>query len=208
MSGRGIARGLIVVAHLLTGDGPHCLPTYGWLALPSSRCGKAIMADTESRLAIESDLIETDMEVGNCWEAIDRLAALLRAKGYVRETYCEKVIEREKEFPTALPTSPVAVAIPHTHAEHCIRPAIAVGILKQPIPWIEMATLDHVLDAQVVLLLSITEPEKQVRFLQQVVDFFTSADNLTRLLRHDDVESVKKLLTEGLGDEQEDPVTT
>ena len=162
----------------------------------------------DSRLAIESDLIETDTEVADRWEAIDRLAALLRAKGYVRETFCEKVIEREKEFPTALPTNPVAVAIPHTHVEHCILPAIAVGILRHPIPWVEMATLDHVLDAQVVLLLSITEPQKQVRFLQRVVDFFTSVDNLTNLLKHDDIESVKKLLIEGLGDEQEDAVTT
>jgi galactitol PTS system EIIA component len=168
----------------------------------------ALMADKGNRLAIESDLIETDMEVSDRWEAIDRLAALLRAKGYVRETFCEKVKEREREFPTALPTSPVSVAIPHTSVEHCVRPAIAVGVLKRPIPWIEMATIDHVLDAQVVLLLSITEPEKQVRFLQRVVDFFTSADNLTRLLMHEGVENVRHILVEGVGDEQEDAVAT
>ncbi len=166
------------------------------------------MVETSDRLAIETDLIVTGMEAKDRWEAITALAAILKAKDYVRETFCDKVMEREREFPTALPTSPVAVAIPHTWVEHCIRPAVAVGILKRPIPWIEMATLDHVLDAQVVLLLSITEPEKQVRFLQKVVDFFTSADNLTTLLTYREVESVKKLLEEGLGDDQERAAAT
>lgn len=153
-------------------------------------------------LRVEDDLILTNLNVADRWEAIDELASLLLEKGYVRDTYLERVKEREREFPTGLPTEPVGVAIPHAEVEHCIKPAIAVAILANPISWIEMATNDSVLDVQVVLALAITEPDRQVKFLQRAMDFFTGGENLTQLvsLQAQGSEAIRRLLSEGLVD--------
>lgn len=149
-------------------------------------------------MIIEDDLILADLEVADRWEAIDRLAALLLEKGYVRESFAEKTKERERGFPTALPTQPVAVAIPHTWAEHCLTPAIAVGILRHTIPWIEMGTNDRTQQVQIVLLLSITEPEAQVHFLRKVIDFFVQPQNIEKLVHSESVSTVSRALQEGL----------
>ena len=153
---------------------------------------------TTPSMTIEDDLILCDLEVADCWEAIDRLSTLLLTKGYVRESFPEKVKERERGFPTALPTKPVAVAIPHTWAEHCLQPAIAVGILRTTIPWIEMGTTDRQQEVQIVLLLSITEPEAQVHFLRKVIDFFVLPENIQKLIQSDGVSTIRRALKEGL----------
>lgn len=47
--------------------------------------------------------------------------------------------QREKLYPTALPTHPYVVALPHTDTEHVIRPFICVTRLYHEITWHEMA---------------------------------------------------------------------
>jgi len=156
------------------------------------------VSTNDAKLNLTNDLIMTDLDVADKWGAIDKLSELLLAKGYVRDEYAAKVKEREDGFPTALPTTPFAVAIPHTWVEHCIEPAVAVGILRNPVKWLEMGSNDKELDVQIVLLLSITQPEAQVHFLRQLIDFFTVAENLEKLINNTGVDSVREILKSGL----------
>lgn len=156
------------------------------------------MPSAEIKLKIESDLILTDLIVADRWEAIDRLSELMLAKGYVTDKFCEKTKEREQGFPTALPTQPYSVAIPHTWAEYCLVPAVAVGILAEPIPWVEMGTKDRMQQVQIILLLSITQPEAQVHFLRKVIDFFMKQENQEKLVSSDGVNSIEIALKGGL----------
>jgi len=161
------------------------------------------MASEESKLKIESDLVLCDMVVADRWEAIDQLSVLLLAKGYVTDEYPAKAKEREVGFPTALPTTPYAVAIPHTWAEFCLEPAVAVGTLAKPVPWIEMGTKDREQQVQIILLLSITKPEEQVHFLRKVIDFCMKPENQEKLISSDGVESITTALQEGLTSDEE-----
>jgi len=161
------------------------------------------MASDENEMRIESDLILSDMVVTDRWEAIDRLSELLLAKGYVTDEYPAKTKERELGFPTALPTTPYAVAIPHTWAEFCLVPAVAVGTLAKPVPWIEMGTKDREQQVQIILLLSITKPEAQVHFLQKVIDFCMKPENQEKLISSSGVDSIKAALQEGLASDNE-----
>jgi PTS system galactitol-specific IIA component len=156
------------------------------------------MPDTKATLKIEPDLILTDLSVADRWEAIDRLSELLVGKGYVTDQYAAKTKEREEGFPTALPTEPVGVAIPHTWAEFCNEPAVAVAILSEPIPWIEMGTKDKLRDVQIVLALSITQPEKQVHFLKVIIDYFVKPENIKNLLDNNGVKDIQERLVKGL----------
>ena len=156
------------------------------------------MPPADNTLKIEPDLILTDLEVADRWEAIDRLSELMLKKKYVTNEYASKTKEREEGFPTALPTEPVGVAIPHTWAEICLEPAVAVGFLKKPIPWLEMGTKDKLRDVQIVLLLSITEPEKQVHFLKVIIDYFVKPENIANLLNNNGVNTIQEALEKGL----------
>ena len=60
-------------------------------------------------------------------------AAELFAEGYVKESYSDAIIEREKKYPTGLPTGEICVAIPHTDPEHVNDAAICLSILEKPV---------------------------------------------------------------------------
>lgn len=139
---------------------------------------------------IHSNLILPRLKARNRWQAIDKLAATLYMNGYVNETYTEAVKVRELDFPTGLPTVPYSVAIPHADTEHSIHPAIAVGILHSPVPWIEIATNDSWLQVKVVFLLAITEPNVQVTWLKRLTDAFNINGMLAGLVTLYDPQAV------------------
>ena len=140
-------------------------------------------------------LIIPRLDVKCRWDAIDALADLMTRDGFVTDSYCEAVKEREREFPTALPTEPIGVAIPHADLEHCVRPGISVGIMIEPIQWIEIATEDKWVNVDIVFLLSITDPQAQVVWLKRLIDAFQVEGMLRSLQSLDDEKEILQLLS-------------
>jgi mannitol/fructose-specific phosphotransferase system IIA component (Ntr-type) len=65
-----------------------------------------------------------------------------------------------------------------------------------------MATLDRWLDTQVVMLLSITNPQAQVNLLQEVIDFFSTPGALERVLQCTDAQAMAAVLAGRFSNEQ------
>jgi PTS system galactitol-specific IIA component len=147
---------------------------------------------------IHSDLVVVGLEAKDKEEVVRKLAAMLLEKGYVKESYANAVLAREKLFPTGLPTQDVHVAIPHTDVEHCIKPAIAVAVLKQPVEFFEMATLDKLVHPEIIFLLSIVRPKDQVEWLQRLVSLFQQEGFLAELRKSKDAASCYQLLYSSL----------
>lgn len=115
-------------------------------------------------------------------EAILQLASQLEEQGYVKATFGQACIEREKVFPTGLPTEPYGIAIPHTDCEHVNRGAIAVGILPETVQFQEMGCLDDTfVDAHAIVVLAISDPEAVTGVLRELALSFQDADFLTGL---------------------------
>jgi PTS system galactitol-specific IIA component len=133
-------------------------------------------------ISLAEDLVLLDLEATTPEEVIRQMAAHLLAKGYVKESYPQAVLAREQKFPTALPT-PIAVSFPHTDVSHCLRPAIAVGVLRQPVKFGFMGDPAQLLDVRVVFMLSVTRPEYQVKTLQKLIDLCQDAANIERILQ-------------------------
>lgn len=146
---------------------------------------------------IHSELILLGLNVPDAEQAIRRLAARMEKCGYVRETFVDAVLEREKNFPTGLPT-PIPVAIPHTDAVHCCKPAIAVGVLTRPVMFGEMGNPQRKIDAKAIFLLSITDPAQQVIWLQKLVEAFQRPCFLERLITSRNAEEASSICTEVL----------
>ncbi|WP_299029059.1 HPr family phosphocarrier protein [uncultured Thermanaerothrix sp.] len=132
-------------------------------------------------IELSEDLILLDLEACHSEEVIQRMATHLLSRGYVKPTYPQAVMARERHFPTALPT-PIPVSFPHTDVSHCLRPAIAVGVLRRPVKFGFMGDPTQQLDVRVVFMLSVTRPEYQVKTLQKLIDLCQQVEHIERIL--------------------------
>lgn len=128
------------------------------------------MIATESLL--KKELVLLDIEANNAEEAIKELATLLYKKGYVKDSYIKAVQEREKVFPTGLPTKGVGVAIPHTDAIHVNSDAMAIGILKEPVAFHVMGMPDKTVEVKIMFMMALKEPHSQIEMLQKLMEVF------------------------------------
>lgn len=101
------------------------------------------------------ELVIPDLSARDAADAIRQLGARLVAAGLVTADYVEAAVAREAMFPTGLPTSPIAVAIPHADPVGIREPAIAVARASRPIPFVEMASDGRILDVWLVFMLAL-----------------------------------------------------
>ncbi|WP_054522587.1 HPr family phosphocarrier protein [Thermanaerothrix daxensis] len=152
------------------------------------------MMDQDVSIPLSEDLVLLNLEAHHFQEVIQRMADHLLTHGYVKSTYPQAVLKREQQFPTALPT-PIPVSFPHTDVSHCLRPAIAVGVLRHPVKFGFMGDPTQQLDVRVVFMLSVTRPEYQVKTLQKLIDLCQEAENIERILNASVAREVVKVLS-------------
>ena len=122
------------------------------------------------------------LEASTKEEVIGQIGELLYKNGFVKESYTPAVISREQEFATGLPTAGVGVAIPHTDAHHVLKPAVGIGILAKPVPFVEMGNIDDdTVDVQVVFMLAVPDKNKIMTMLQQIIAMIQDREFLKEL---------------------------
>ena len=87
---------------------------------------------------IERDLIFLDVDVNNKNELFGFMSRELLKKGYVCNTYEEKLMEREESYPTGLKLTTMGVAIPHANTEYSKANKFIVLNLKKQIEFKNM----------------------------------------------------------------------
>lgn len=130
-------------------------------------------------IVVSPELVIMGLEAETDQEAIGIMARMLYDQGYVKESYIQAVKEREKEFFTGLGFEEMGVAMPHTDAVHVNRQAIGIGILKKPVRFCTMGELDGALDVQLMFMLAINKPDKQLDFLSHMIDSCQKEGNLS-----------------------------
>ncbi|UWD49133.1 PTS sugar transporter subunit IIA [Clostridioides difficile] len=151
----------------------------------------------ESMQIISSNLIFKDIEVSSNEDALKFLGQRLFDKQYVKESYIEAVIEREKKYATGLPTGIYGIAIPHTDIVHVNEPGIAIGILNEPVKFIMMGTDDTEIDVKVIFMLAVKEPQEQLQLLERLMTIFQDENMLNNIIDLSE-ESVSDLLNSKL----------
>ncbi len=119
---------------------------------------------------IQRELVQFGLDVDDQEEFFDQVVAQLVELGYAKPSFLEALKAREAEYPTALPTQPEAIAIPHADPEHVIRPFIAAVRLKNPIEWNEMGNNESVLSVRFVFTLGFTRTDGHVKLLQVLLN--------------------------------------
>ena len=147
----------------------------------------------------DTELISRGLKASNANQAIKKLGNLLVQGEYVKDTFIENVIKREKEFATGLPLrGKINVAIPHTDFEHVNKPAIAVGILDTPVEFNVMGSPDKLIQVSVVFLLAIKESDRQLKMLKMLAEFFERPELLLKITAALTDEEIVELLSEQL----------
>ncbi len=128
------------------------------------------------------DLCELDLNVDNTDEFFAVMSHKAKELGYVTDNFLSAIKEREFNYPTALPTEPYPVAIPHSDPINIVKQFIAPVRLKKPIDWCEMANNDSVLKVRIVFLLGFKKEEGHVELLQVLLENFQDQSVMDALL--------------------------
>lgn len=144
---------------------------------------------------LDKELIKLNIELGNSEDVIKELGKLMEKGGYVKETYVNAVLEREKIYPTGLPTDGICVAIPHTDSSHVNSSAVSIGILKREVEFGMMGDIDTKFNVGIVMLLAIDNPEAQVKLLQKLMTMVRDKELLIKLKNAASKEEVVRYLS-------------
>lgn len=124
--------------------------------------------------AVHRKLILFDVDAENAEDAIRQIGAPLLEHGYVRDTFIDAVIQREKEYPTGLQLRTMGVAMPHTFGVHVITPAVCVAKLAHPVEFRHMGEGDLKVSAEILFMMAISDPKKQLETLSNIMGVFVN----------------------------------
>ncbi|MDH9160537.1 PTS sugar transporter subunit IIA [Staphylococcus succinus] len=123
-------------------------------------------------LKIDASNIILNLEARTSDAALSELAELMYSNGYVKASYKDAVIAREKSFATGLPTVYCSVAIPHTDIEHVEAKSIGVAVLKDTVPFVIMGEVKETTDVKLIFMLAMDKEDAQLSLLQKLMGVF------------------------------------
>lgn len=121
---------------------------------------------------LKPELVFFDFEATDRFDFFAKLGEKLKVDGYIKDSWMDAILEREKNYPTGLDCPGVSVALPHVDPEHLLKPYIAIIKPKNPIEFDGMADTGLV-NAQLIVNLGLMAHEEgQVAVLQAFLGIF------------------------------------
>lgn len=137
-----------------------------------------------------SGFCATSLDVNSAADALEKIATSGYKLNLLEQTWFAAAADREKEFPTGLPT-PIPVAIPHTDSMHVKASGIGFFRLTRPVTFGEMGSTDSTVEVSIIIPLLITDPKEQVDLLMKVVTAVQDLDFMTRLTEIEDPAEIE-----------------
>lgn len=132
-------------------------------------------------------------------ETLRKMSENLVKANLVEPSFVSGIIEREKEYPTGLPTaSSLSVAIPHTDIEHVKQNAISIAVLKEPAYFQVMGDSSMETPVSIIFMLAMQESHAQLTLLKDLMNFFQDEVTLQALYDSKTKEEVVSLINRKL----------
>ncbi|MBB5183323.1 PTS sugar transporter subunit IIA [Catenisphaera adipataccumulans] len=125
------------------------------------------------------------------FEAISLCAQKLKKEGYVTDQFESNCINREKQYPTGLPTV-VPVAMPHSEASGVIDNAICMLKLDQPVDFRRMDDETQLINAKMVFNLALKDTS-HMSVLQHLMGLFADTNKMEDIYNTDVEDLPRKL---------------
>lgn len=147
---------------------------------------------------LHEDLIFINYKAQSKEDLLKKLSRVLREKGYVKDSYTEGILQREVVYPTGLNTEAIKVAIPHTDAVHVNRSTILVAVLNNPVTFKEMGNGINDVDANLIFMLAIKNPNSQVATLSKLMSILSNKERLLSVYNSKTEKEVINVLSQVL----------
>jgi len=135
-------------------------------------------------------------EAKNWEEAIRLCGKALIENGCVDQGFVEGCINREKEYPTGLPSG-IPVAIPHFQSPGIKENSICVLRLNEPTVFYRMDSSDEYIETKLIFNLAIKGSDNHLEYLQKLMTFLMDEDKL-RICIEQPMEEVLQLIENDL----------
>lgn len=144
---------------------------------------------------LDSDAVCLKMDARDAADVIENLGIRLFIDGYVKDTFVDAAIAREKKLPTGLPLGgEINAAIPHTDVIHVLKPGVALATLKRPVVFKNMIQPDEDVSVRLVFLLSLEQPKSQIEMLQEIAGVLQRPETVEKLITANSFEEVQAAL--------------
>lgn len=132
-------------------------------------------------LVISTDHILINTKAVSSEDIIRQLGNLLYTHKYVKESYVQAVLDREKVFPTGLQATAMGFAIPHTDACHVDHSTVAIATLQEPVMFRAMDNPEVEIPVSVVMMLAVSDPKQVIETLTGIISILENEDALERI---------------------------
>ncbi|MCD8091209.1 MAG: PTS sugar transporter subunit IIA [Clostridiales bacterium] len=122
---------------------------------------------------------------------------MMESGSIVGEDFTNACIEREKEYPTGLPTE-VPVAMPHGNAEGIRKNCVCFLRLDKPVRFQRMDDSDEYIDTKLIFNIAIIQPNEHMEFLKKFMKFVMDEEILKKCSELP-LKEIPTLLEEELG---------
>lgn len=143
---------------------------------------------------LRKDLVVTDLEAGSSEEVFQKLGGKLIDAGYCKNSYVDALITREKDFPTGINMGEIGIAMPHTDKEHVNKSGVAIARLREPVRFLQMGTVDVEVEARIIFMLAVEDPDAHLVFLQRIIILLQDEAVLQRILAAESNEDIIEII--------------
>ncbi len=136
--------------------------------------------DKSNKELFKEELIFLDVEADDKFDFFKKIAEKLYNFGYVKDSFYDGLVEREKNYPTGLPTQPFCIAIPHCNPEHVIKESVSVVRFKEAISFGEMGQENKEILCKFAFVLTM-KGVRQVAILSDLMKLFSDSSFMEKL---------------------------
>lgn len=140
------------------------------------------------------DLINIKNDAKSYEDFFTQAFNILLEKGYVKETFYNGILEREKKYPTGLEMPKIVIAIPHTDAEHVNEPFIFINkMASNNLEFIQMGTDDYIVNPEFIIILGINDKKNQVGLLAAMMELFDDENFIREIKNTNSVDELYEI---------------
>lgn len=143
---------------------------------------------------LQKNLIFTDVQAESTDDVFDQMGGALTEAGFGKAGYVQGLKDREKEYPTGLDIDGLGVAIPHTPVDLVNKSATCIGILRNPVEFVEMGTDDDKVQVKIVFMLCVSDPNAHLEQLQRIIAIIQDKAVMQKLTEVKDPQAIINII--------------
>ena len=145
------------------------------------------------------EAVNLGMDAENADEVLRNISGKLLYAGYVRGTFTDAILSRERDIPTGLPLSGnYNAAIPHTDVQHVVKSGIGLATLIHPVVFKNMVSPEETVDVRLVFVLALDQPKSQIEMLQEIAQVLQDPGIVKALIDSKNLLQVREALQKNL----------